>query len=249
MEKKIEEKKEPMAPSATIRNNLRFDYDQHGWAVLVGFQMGRLEFIFNNQSFDPEMNRQLARTQTEIIDDVKPVLQAKGFKLHEEFDDYHLMNATLMRDLELVSARVFSFYMIGMACIRISMGGAARGQELMALARSCIESIPGQYLQDKEAFFEELLHRNLDKLVHITDYLTELNWQSILLDEQMQERAVASTRKEQIQQLIAQHKENMYELELQKAKYGPTAPLYIINALKDLKTEIDDLERELQGLA
>lgn len=239
-----------MTPSATIRNSLRFDYDQHGWAVLVGFQMGRLEFIFNNQSFDPEINRELARTQTEIIDDVQPVLQAKGFKLHEEFDDYHLMTATLLRDLELVSVRVFSFYMIGMACIRISMArGVAKGPELISLARSCIEAIPGQYLQDKEAFFEELLHRNLDKPVHITDYLTELNRQSILLDEQVQERAVASTRKDQIQQLITLHKENMYELELQKAKYGPTPPLSIINALKDLKTEIEDLEQELQGLA
>jgi hypothetical protein len=239
-----------MAPLKTIRNNLRFDYDQHAWAILVGFQMGRLELIFNNQSFDPEMNRVLAQTQAEIIEGIKPVLQAKGIRLHDEFDDYHRMNNALMRDLELVSARVHSFYMIGVACIRISMANdtATGDHGIIPLARSCIESIPSQYLQDKEALFEELLHRNLDKLIYITDYLTELNQQSILRDQQVQERAVTSTRKDQIRRLIAQHEANMYELELQKAKHGPTPPLYLINALKDVKTEIENLERELYAL-
>jgi hypothetical protein len=239
-----------MMQQPTIRNNLRFDYEQHAWAVSVGFQMGRLEFIFNNQSFDPETNRLLARTQAEIIDGIKPVLQAKGITLHDEFDDYHQMNSALMRDLELLSARVFSFYMIGMACIRISMAGgsAARRQEMISLARSCIESIPGQYLQDKDEFLQELLRRNFDNLVHITDYLTELDQQSIILDQRAAQQAEASTRKEQIQRLIAQHKENIYELELQKAKYGLDPPLYIINALKDAMSEIEKLERELQKL-
>lgn len=183
---------------STIRNNLRFDYDQHAWAVLVGFQMGRLEFIFNNQSFDPEMNRMLEKTQVEIIDGIKPVLQAKRVVLHDNVDEYQQMTSALVRDLELLSSRVFSFYMVGTACIRISMATTSptKAHEIIPLARSCIESIPSQYLQDKEEFFQELLKSNFEAIVHITDYLTDLSQKSVLLDQRDLQRAEADSRKE-----------------------------------------------------
>jgi hypothetical protein len=235
---------------STIRNDLRFDYEQHAWAVQVGFQIGRLEFVYNNENFDVETNRLLAQAQADIISNIKPLLQAKGINLQDEGMTYHQMSSALVRDIELISPRVFSFFMIGMACIRLTMASAKSksGHEMLALAKSCIDSIPIQYLQDKDLFFHELIRLKLDKTVLISDFLTQLNHQSAQVDQQAAQNAQQMSQQNQIQRLIAQHKENMYELELQKAKHGLTPPLYIVNALKDVESEIKRLEDELKRI-
>ncbi|NUM35355.1 MAG: hypothetical protein HUU50_12465 [Candidatus Brocadiae bacterium] len=50
--------------------NLKFDYNTHAWCIEAGFQMGRMEFIFKNQRFDPIMNELLLKTQNEIINEM-----------------------------------------------------------------------------------------------------------------------------------------------------------------------------------
>lgn len=160
-----------------VHNNLKFDYDEHAWCVHVGFQMGRLEGIFNNQGFDLDMNRLLMDTQLQIVGELKSILSSKGIELHDELPDYYSMNRALMRDLELASGRYFSFYMIGMAVLRISMVDAASGKyedEMLSIARSCIESIPSQYLIDKDLMYEKLVELKFRKTVHVTDFLTKI---------------------------------------------------------------------------
>jgi len=160
-----------------IRHDFQFDYDDHARWVLTGWQMGRLEFVFKNQNFDPKTNLLLKKTEAEIIESIKPILSSKGIKLHDDEPDYQSMSRALNRDIELLSGRYYAFYLVGMAANRMSLAESAGGRhrsEMLGLARSCVDSIPSQYLKDKELFFDELLRNKFGKVVFLTDYLTSL---------------------------------------------------------------------------
>ena len=156
-----------------IKQDFQFDYDEHARWVYLGWQMGRLEFVFKNENFDPQTNLLLKKSETEIIGSIKPILSSKGVKLHDELPDFVSMSNELNIDIELLSARYFTFYLIGMAALRISMSDER--SELIALAKSCIDSVPFKYLQSKDLFFNELVKKRFSNVVSLTDYLTSIS--------------------------------------------------------------------------
>src|SRR5258706_14940072 len=108
-----------MSSRPSIRNDLRFDYDEHAWCLTLGSQMGRLELIFNNPEFDPQTDEILADTDKELRSDIAHILNIKGIELPVGLNDYKSLDIYIIREIESISSRHFSFYMIGMAARRI----------------------------------------------------------------------------------------------------------------------------------
>ncbi|NUM35357.1 MAG: hypothetical protein HUU50_12475 [Candidatus Brocadiae bacterium] len=99
--------------------------------------------------------------------------------MHDEYNDYQQLSKALIRDLRLMGEQYFSFYMIGMASLRISIINNLVDEEskieLLEIAKSCIFSIPIQYIGDKDKFFNQLLNAKIEKLIQIQDFLYSLN--------------------------------------------------------------------------
>jgi len=155
--------------------NLIFDYDKHAWCIEVGYLMGRLELLYKKPFFDQKMNDLLLKTQIEVINNIKSILNNKGITLQDDYSDYKQVNLDLIRDIKLLGGEYFSFYMIGMASIRISLGNEANNDKMIDIAKSCILSIPAQYIRDKDKFFNQLLNIDVSKIIYITDFLYSLN--------------------------------------------------------------------------
>ena len=163
----------PQSYPQLIKQDFQFDYDEHYRWVLLGWQIGRLEFIFKNQNFDPQTNLALKKSETEIIESIKPILTSKGITLHDELPDFESMSKKLNSDIQLLPARYFTFYLIGIAALRISMSD--KRSELIPLAKSCIDAVPSKYLQSKDLFFNELVNRKYSNVDSLTDYLTSIS--------------------------------------------------------------------------
>lgn len=241
-----------LATDIQIKNQLGFDYDKHEWCVYVGWEMGRLEFFYHNTNFDAAMNQLVAQEQDEIIAVIKPMLEKRGVTLHDEMDDYQMLNLNLIQDLKAQSGREFSFYMIGMACARLSMASikdSAR-EEMRRIAWSCIASIPSQYLEDKQAFFDALDQARFEHIEEVADFLTQLR------NEQERQRVLngieAASEEERLleiehlQKLLAQYQESKRVLEEQISKFGLEPPLHLVVAKQEHEKEIQRIQATLQ---
>ena len=151
---------------------------EHRWCLELGWQLGRLEFVYNNQSFDSETNALLATTQRELIGKMKTSLADHGFVLHDEARDFESLTGCLIEDLTNRDLRLAGFVLLGDAGIRVSMGqGVAdpqKRQEMEELGRSCVRAIPGLPEPTKRAIQDALLARRVDGVNVLEEIAFEL---------------------------------------------------------------------------
>jgi AcrR family transcriptional regulator len=162
-----------------IANDLLFEYDKYAWCITLGFQMGRLEFLYKNTSFDATTNELVAKESNAIFTNIVSMLGSRNIPIENDYENYQEIYHHIMVSLEILGSRYFSCYMIGIAALRITMINVKSDpytqQMFTDLAKSCIYSIPSSVVKDKDGLFDELLRRRFDKTIEITDFLQSIS--------------------------------------------------------------------------
>jgi hypothetical protein len=94
---------------STAASDWTYRASEHRWCLDLGSQLGRLEFVYNKHSFDPETNAVLAATQSELIEKMKTTLANHGFVFHDEAADFASLTARLIEDLTNRDLRLAGF--------------------------------------------------------------------------------------------------------------------------------------------
>lgn len=157
--------------------NLDYNFEKHYSLIHIGFQLGRLEFLYNNQQFDTDLNFEIQKQSKEIIDDLNWSLQPLGLKVNDKFEDYKDLANDLFLQLQNKGSVNISFLMLGMCAARYKLAKAKNpiSKELLSLAKSCIENIPIEYLHDKDAFFNSISKNDIDSSEKMSSFLIKIS--------------------------------------------------------------------------
>jgi len=156
------------------KHSLGFDFEQHAWAVRLGFQVARLELLDPPDSCDTESRQLILQTRHNVLEEVKQSLNIHGITLHEE--KYKEILHKVTNDLQLQSEKLLWFLFIGMACNAVNMANSTNDKAqamFYSLARSRISNVPTSAIKDADKFFEELVNKG-GLPTPVMDFLTTL---------------------------------------------------------------------------
>lgn len=163
----------------SILGDLSYAPKDHYWCLSAGWQLGRLEFLWRNDSFDEQMNERVAKEATETIDAIKGTLAPVGMSLHDEADSFTVISQRLMNDTaDRYGAEHVAFILLGMAGVRLwlasNVDSIAKQKEMRQLAKSCFTSITGVYVADKEALFSRIAEADVQNAAQLADLLVHI---------------------------------------------------------------------------
>ena len=170
---------------SSILGDLSYGPKDHYWCLHVGWQLGRLEFFWGNKAFDEQMNAMLAKSAAETTDDIKRLLAPVAVSLHEELDSFAEISQRLMNDVtDRYGPEYVAFILIGMAAVRLSLAAGvdnpSKRNEMQQLARSCLTSVTGIYIADKDALFDRMTEASIEAPPQLADLLLSIQRASSL---------------------------------------------------------------------
>lgn len=154
-----------------------YNFHEHYYLIHIGFQLGRLEFIYKNQNFDEALNQVLLQESNSIIADINSYLKKFNFRVDEGHSQFSGLMNDLVSKIKVVSDEAFYYLMIGMSVGRYKLAKARNpiSEELLNLSENCIEAIPSTFILDKTDFFELIKKEDIDSSEKMHHLLQKIN--------------------------------------------------------------------------